>query len=146
MYNQERPHEALAMATPASCYEPSSRRFPGRLPQMEYPADFARRRVQLKGAIEWRRGRLFLGEALEGETGGIEEVEDGWRIWFGPLPLARLDARQISNPKAKRDKRCKGRWRAQLWDSSGRPAGSRRRPTTSNGSGNRDSPSHGINP
>ncbi len=60
------------------------------------------------------------------KTVGVEEVEDAWRFWFGPLPLAWLDARQISDPKAKRDKRGKGRWKATFLDSS-------RRPRTGNG-------------
>jgi len=116
-------------------------------PRWSIRRGFAQRKVQRHGDIEWRMGCPFLGEALAGETVGIEEVEDGWRIWFGPLPLARLDARQVSAiPKAQRNKRGKGRWRAQLLDASGRPTGSRRRPTTPNGSGNSNSPSHGINP
>jgi hypothetical protein len=57
-------------------------------------------------------GDLFVGEALAGETVGIEEVEDGWLIWFGPLIPARLDARQINDPKQKRNKRGRARWRA----------------------------------
>jgi len=113
---------------------------------MEYPAGFARRRVQQHGDIEWRMGPLFLGEALQGETVGIEEVEDGWRIWLGPLPLARLDARQVNDPKAKRNKRGKSRWRAQFLDGSGRPTGSRRRPGTPNGPGSEKAPSHDANP
>ena len=34
-YNEERPHEALGRATPASWYEPSLRSFPERLPERE---------------------------------------------------------------------------------------------------------------
>ena len=131
-YNQQRPHEALAMATPASVYAPSLRRFPERLPEMEYPAGFVRRRVHPHGDINWRVGKFFLGEVLAGETVGVEEVEDGWRVWFGPMPLAWLDARQVNDPKAKRDSNGKGRWKVTLLDSSGRPLGSRRRPTRAN--------------
>ena len=83
---------------------------------------------------------------MEDETVGIEEVEDGWRIWFGPLVLARLDARQVNDPKAERDRHSRGRWQARFLDGSGRPAGSRRRPRTPNGPGNSNSPTHGINP
>jgi putative transposase len=129
-YNQQRPHEALEMATPASAYEPSLRRFPERLPEMEYPASYLRRQVELHGNINWRFGRVFLGEVLAGETVGVEEVADGWRIWFGPLLLAWLDARQVNDPKAKRDNRGRGRWKLTLLAASGRPLGSRRRPTT----------------
>jgi hypothetical protein len=144
-YNEDRPHEALQMTTPASRYQPSSRSFPERLPEMEYPAGFTRRRVQPHGDVHWLMGDFFVGEALASETVGIEEVEDGWRIWFGPLPLAWLDARQPSDPTAKRNKYGRARWRAQFLDGSGRPAGSRRRPGTSNGPGSQKAPSHDTN-
>ena len=36
VYNFERPHQALEMATPASRYAPSPRRFPETLPAIEY--------------------------------------------------------------------------------------------------------------
>ncbi|MBI1352695.1 MAG: transposase, partial [Acidobacteria bacterium] len=144
-YNEERPHEALAMATPASLYEPSPRRFPEKLPEMEYPAGFVRRNVEPHGDVSWQCGRMFLGEALAGETVGIEEAEDGWRMWLGPLPLAWLDARQISAAGG-RDKRGRGRWTAQFLDGSGRPTGSRRRPKTRTEPGEKSSPLHGDNP
>ena len=39
-YNHERPHEALAMAVPASRYKPSPRTYPEKLPAIEYgPGD-----------------------------------------------------------------------------------------------------------
>ena len=79
------------------------------------------------------QNRPPTGRRLEGVTVGVEEVEDGWRVWFGPLPLAWLDARQVNDPKAKRNSNGKGRWKATFLDSSGRPSGSRRRPTRANG-------------
>ena len=50
-YNQERPHEALEMNTPASVYVPSPRIFPARLPDIEYPGHYQLRRVQIHGDI-----------------------------------------------------------------------------------------------
>ena len=101
IYNEERPHEALQMATPGSLYEPSPRRFPSRLLEMEYPAGFALRIVQQHGDVHWRFGCFFLGEALSGETVGFEDVEEGWLVWFGPLRLAYVDARQLHKAKLK---------------------------------------------
>lgn len=135
IYNEERPHEALEMATPGSAYERSARRFPERLPELEYPPEYALRRVEPNGAISWRNGRVFLGEALAGETVGVEEAADGWRIWFGPLALAWLDERQTSDRKRRRDARGRGRWKAQFLDGSGRPTGSSHRPKTKSGKG-----------
>ena len=63
----------------------------------KYPSEYALRRVETHDAINWMNGRVFLGEALAGETVGVEEGADGWCIWFGPLALAWLAARQISD-------------------------------------------------
>ncbi len=145
-YNEERPHEALGMATPASLYEPSARPFPARLPEMEYPAGFALRVVEEHGDVRWRFGKLFLGEALAGETVGLEEVEDGWRIWFGPLRLAYLDERQVQAAKSKSGVAAGRRWKAQFLDGSGRPTGSRRRPKTKSGEGAKNEPPRKDNP
>jgi transposase-like protein len=48
-YNHDRPHEALAMRTPAQCYTASPRAFPLRLPGVEYPACYQVRRVRSSG-------------------------------------------------------------------------------------------------
>ena len=34
-------------------------------------------------------------EVLAGETVGLEQDEQGWRIWFGPVLLARLDREHL---------------------------------------------------
>ena len=52
-YNAERPHEALDQATPASCYTPSRRPYPRRLPAPEYPAHWEVRRVSRNGGVRW---------------------------------------------------------------------------------------------
>lgn len=92
-YNQQRPHEALGMRTPESCYQPSPRTFPARLPVPEYPAHMQVRKVGDRGAITWRGHRhLFLSKVLLGEWVGLEAVDDRWwMIYFAQFPLARLD-------------------------------------------------------
>ena len=54
IYNLERPHEALGMATPASRYQPSPRGFPETLPPIDYPDGDIVRKVQAKGEISYR--------------------------------------------------------------------------------------------
>ena len=44
--------------------------FPERLPEIEYPTGFVRRKVGLHGDINRRVGKFFLGEVLSGETVG----------------------------------------------------------------------------
>jgi hypothetical protein len=55
-FNEERPHEALDMATPASIYVPSRREMPDRLPALEYPDRFEVRYVSYNGGIRWNKG------------------------------------------------------------------------------------------
>ncbi|HEY6338822.1 MAG TPA: IS481 family transposase [Candidatus Sulfotelmatobacter sp.] len=98
-YNQLRPHEALDMQTPASCYTASPRRFPARVPQPDYPAHMQVRKVSPAGEFAWRGHRhIFLSETLIGEPIGLEPVEndDGelwYTIYFANVALARFDSR-----------------------------------------------------
>lgn len=88
VFNEERPHEALDMATPLSVYRSSPRSYPTRLPCWEYPADYETRKVRKCGTIKWYGQPVRIGSALIGETIGIEAVGDGvLRIHLGALPL-----------------------------------------------------------
>jgi transposase InsO family protein len=66
IYNFERPHEALAMAVPASRYRPSPCEFPDPLPPIQYNSSDIVRKVQGKGEIFFH-GRIFkVGKAFAG--------------------------------------------------------------------------------
>jgi len=91
-FNEERPHEALGMLTPAAVYEVSSRAYPERLRDMEYPECVEVRRVKPNGAFNWKNRRVFLGEAFSRELVGLSELTDRyWRVQFGPAVLGVLD-------------------------------------------------------
>jgi transposase InsO family protein len=93
-YNEERPHEALQNAVPASRYQPSPRPLPPRLPPLEYAGHLEIRRVSTIGQISWEGAPLFLSEALAGEDVAFEEVDDGvWTIRFASVVLGRFDER-----------------------------------------------------
>ena len=93
-YNEERPHEALHDDVPASCYAPSARSLPTRLPPLEYPGHLEVRRVSSCGAISWSGAPLFVATALAGEYVAFEEIDDGlWTLHFGTVALARYDDR-----------------------------------------------------
>lgn len=93
-FNVERPHEALDMRTPASCYEPSPRPMPDRLPPLEYPDRFEVRYVSANGGIRWNRAWVNVSVTCVGEYVGLEEIDDGlWNVYFGPLLLGRLHER-----------------------------------------------------
>ncbi len=64
VYNLQRPHEALALATPASRYAPSQRALPARLPAIEYAVADEVRAVKAKGSITSRNRTYYLGQGL----------------------------------------------------------------------------------
>jgi transposase InsO family protein len=70
-YNEERPHEALALATPLSRYVPSSRDFPETLPEVAYAPDDEVRKVDAAGQISWRGRSWKLSVALAGQPVGV---------------------------------------------------------------------------
>lgn len=91
-YNHQRPHEALAMSTPASVYQPSPRPYPGRLAELEYPDHCQLRKVDDGGNIRWKASKVFVGKALEGQVVGLEELDGRlWRMRFGPIDLGVMD-------------------------------------------------------
>lgn len=89
-YNYVRPHEALGQVVPASLYIPSSRPYPERLGDIEYPPFTEVRRVRSNGQIKWRGGLVYLSEALVGELVGITEDKESWLVSFGPISLGLL--------------------------------------------------------
>jgi transposase InsO family protein len=96
-YNDERPHEALHDQPPASCYAPSPRSLPARLPPLDYPGHLEVRSVSSNGCVSWKSAPLFVATALAGEYVAFEEVDDGlWTPRFGPVALARYDERQCT--------------------------------------------------
>lgn len=95
IYNEERPHEALAQRTPSELYQSSSRPYPAQVPEAEYPGHFEVRSVRPSGEIKWQGDYLFLSATLDGERVGLEETADGvWSVYFGPMLLARFDERE----------------------------------------------------
>ena len=76
-YNEERPHEAIGQATPASLWQPPTRTLPERLDEAWYDACHEVRRVRPTGEIKWRGGLLFIGEALAGEMVGLTALDTG---------------------------------------------------------------------
>ncbi len=93
-YNTERPHEALANATPATYYAPSARPYPTRLPAIEYPGHFRVYYVSRNGGIRFGKRWVSLSHVLVEEYVGLEEIDDGiWNVYFGTFLLGRFDER-----------------------------------------------------
>jgi transposase InsO family protein len=67
-FNHVRPHEALAMKTPAQVYRPSARRTIPKLITYHYPRGAVLRRVLTNGHFWWQGRSLFLSRALRGHS------------------------------------------------------------------------------
>jgi transposase InsO family protein/predicted DNA-binding protein YlxM (UPF0122 family) len=106
LFNQERPHHALAMKTPAECYCFSPRNYPARVPQVEYPAEMSVRKVGPCGTFGWKGEKIFLSEVLDNEPIGLQRIEeDLWRVHFATIPIALFDSHQLrTRPLAPKDK------------------------------------------
>jgi transposase InsO family protein len=81
-YNQERPHEALGMAVPASRYRPSLRQYNPNPKEWEYPAGTTVKRLNDEGMLEVSGRRHFVCEALSGERVSVESVKNMLLIRF----------------------------------------------------------------
>ncbi len=93
-YNEDRPHEALGMKTPADVHELSSRELAENPPHHSYPDELQARCVRPDGGIKWGGSQVFVGEAFAGEVVGLEQVEDDlWQVHLGPLRVGILHGR-----------------------------------------------------
>lgn len=94
VYNETRPHEALAGRTPGQVYRPSLRRYPERVPVVDYDEGIVVRQVRNNGLIKWRGELYFVSEALIGEPVGLTTMDDDrWQLQFAGMPLGILDTR-----------------------------------------------------
>ncbi|MDX8516539.1 IS481 family transposase [Mesorhizobium captivum] len=102
-FNEERPHEALAMKLPAELYTPSSRPYSG-LPELTYPFHDKDILVTACGRICMMRKKINVSTVLAGQRLGIKEVDDGiWLVSFMHYDLGYIDLQQrtlqtIDNP------------------------------------------------
>ena len=95
-FNQERPHEALGMRTPASVYTASPRPYPERIAEPEYDSGFTVRRVYPHGQFFWKHHDVFLSKALAGERIGLEPIDERyWCVCFGDFPVAWFDSVEL---------------------------------------------------
>ena len=92
-YNQIRPHEALAMRTPAQVWQPVNLRpYQAQPPAWDYGgAKIAR--VDRLGMISWKRRRCFVCEALVGERVRVDELDDTLLVTFCNTTLREIDLR-----------------------------------------------------
>ena len=95
-YNEERPHEGIAMQRPARLYRKvAARPFPSTVREPEYAGHFETRRVASNGMISWRDHKIFVGDALAGRRIGLEPTADGiWTLHFYRFVIGKIDERR----------------------------------------------------
>ncbi len=71
IYNQERPHDALGLADPASRYQPSLRSYQEVLPPIEYATGTLVRKVQQQGEFSFQGRTYKLSKAFRGYPVGV---------------------------------------------------------------------------
>jgi len=102
-FNIERPHEALAMKTPAEVYTASERPYRG-LPELCYPFHDRELLVTACGRLCLHRKKINISTVLAGQRLGIKEVDEGiWLVSFMAYDLGYIDLEQrtlqtIDNP------------------------------------------------
>lgn len=95
-FNEERPHEAIGMKTPAELYRPSERRYEG-LPELDYPFHDKVLMVTSCGRICMHRKKINLSTVLAGQKVGVTEVDDGiWLVSFMNYDLGYIDLTQTT--------------------------------------------------
>lgn len=95
VYNNERPHEALGLAVPASRYSASQTSFPERLPEPEYHATDLIRRVRHDGYVSFKGQKAKLSEAFaKSDVAFRPTAVDGvWEAFFMRFKIAKIDLR-----------------------------------------------------
>lgn len=99
LYNHDRPHEALALAVPATRYRASARSMPSRVPVAEYLAGELVRPVKGKGEITFRNRFFYVGQAFAGLRVALRPTStDGiYRVCYAAFPLGLLDLTAPTN-------------------------------------------------
>jgi transposase InsO family protein len=93
VYNTQRPHQALALATPAARYRPSPRPFPEAIAPFDYGPEAIVRRVDQDGWLSFRNRPIKLGRAFSHRRVALRATDqDGcFDVLFCAHKLATLD-------------------------------------------------------
>jgi transposase InsO family protein len=96
VYNTQRPHEALALATPITRYQPSPRAFPEKIEPYDYGEGALLRRVEADGWISFRNRPFRVGKAFRRRLVALRPTEeDGcFAVYFCTYKIGIVDFRQ----------------------------------------------------
>lgn len=89
-YNEQRPHQGLAMRYPSEVYQKSKRRYQP-VAQLQYE-QMASRKVRSSGAISWNDRALLISRSLAGWNVGLQSDAQGEiEVWFARLLLGWIE-------------------------------------------------------
>lgn len=103
IYNHQRPHEALQMATPTSRYRVSAKAYSACLPAIEYGPDDTVVTVKSNGELRFKEHRYKVSNPLRGQSVAIrpDETRDGlYDVFFVHHKLMQIDLRMPSESGA----------------------------------------------
>ncbi len=72
-YNNVRPHCALDMKVPSSCYTASQRKMPTKIEDWEYGSEYQLCKVKETGFFNYKGQGFFLSEAFKGKTIAVKD-------------------------------------------------------------------------
>jgi transposase InsO family protein len=90
-YNHERPHEALAMKTPATVWQKSARRYVTQPPTWEYEVGAEVYRVSKVGRLQLQGRTWEISRALAGEWVRIERLDGRVLVYYCRSLVRELD-------------------------------------------------------
>jgi len=93
VYNSERPHEALEMETPVSCYQVSNRQYLEKIADVEYGPDDQIRKVYGHGKISYKNKPFRVGKAFSGQYVAIRpmNVDGKFGVYFCNQKIGHID-------------------------------------------------------
>jgi transposase InsO family protein len=96
IYNEERPHAALNLETPAKRYKISERAYPEVLPKIEYGEGYEVRKVQQKGFISFKGKEYKISDAFCGLPVGLKVSEEDhiYDVYFCHQKVNKIDLRR----------------------------------------------------
>ena len=90
-HNHVRPHEALAMRTPAQVWLPSPRPFQPQPPAWEYPSGWKVLKVDCQGKVDAWGQRWQIAQALAGERIGLQRFGERAHVYYCATLIRELD-------------------------------------------------------
>lgn len=92
-YNYARPHEALALQTPAAHYQPSVRTYTGQFPLIQYEPNDILRSTDVYGRVLFHARRFHIGKAFRLSTVALRPTEiDGiFNVYFVHQRIAQIN-------------------------------------------------------